>query len=276
MLSRSAHSGAAALPRAAINRIGRQAVAALHDELALYPKPGLVSFVDSGSHQDMDARTFMRSLFALRQYFPQMVWLGAVAAHFPILEQVGIAAETRMLLATEGVNTHRGAIFSLGLLCAGAGALQGEGQRLTPRALRHAVQDSWGRALGARATNRYAGLRSAGTEAALGFPLLFEVALPAWQQAQAVGLDEQRARLQALFHIIAKLDDTNLVHRGGLAGLRFAQAAARDYLDAGGAAHPEGVNRAVELHRVFVARRLSPGGAADMLACACWLQRVCT
>ena len=217
----------------------------------------------------------MRSLFALRHYFPQMAELGAVCAPFSMLERAGIAAEARMLLATDGVNTHRGAIFSLGLLCAGAGTLLAEGQRLTPMALRLAVQDSWGRALGARATQRHAGLRGAGTEAALGFPLLFEVALPALQQAQAAGLDEQRARLQTLFHIIAKLDDTNLVHRGGLAGLRFAQAAARDYLDAGGAAHPEGVKRAVELHRVFVARRLSPGGAADMLACACWLQRVC-
>ena len=275
MLSCSAQSGASVTPTAAIKRIGRLAVAALHDELALYPKPGLVSFVDSGSHQDMDARTFMRSLFALRHCFPQMAALGAVCAPFSMLERAGIAAEARMLLATDGVNTHRGAIFSLGLLCAGAGTLLAEGQRLTPMALRLAVQDSWGRALGARATQRHAGLRGAGTEAALGFPLLFEVALPALQQAQAAGLDEQRARLQTLFHIIAKLDDTNLVHRGGLAGLRFAQAAARDYLDAGGAAHPEGVKRAVELHRVFVARRLSPGGAADMLACACWLQRVC-
>ena len=129
--------------------------------------------------------------------------------------------------------------------------------------------------MGTTGSGARSGLRGAGEEAALGFPLLFEIALPALQQALAAGLDERSARLQALFHIIAHLDDTNLVKRGGLAGLRFAQQAARQFLAAGGAAKPQGLGQALELHRVFVARGLSPGGAADVLAAACWLQRVC-
>ena len=81
---------------------------ALHDELALAPKPGLVSFADSGSHDDMDAHTFMRSLFALRGYFVRIAELGTRHAPFEALERCGMDAESRMLAATGGVNTHRG------------------------------------------------------------------------------------------------------------------------------------------------------------------------
>lgn len=103
-------------PDACAQRIGRAAIAALYDELALAPKPGLVSFVDSGSHGDMDATTFMRSLFALRHYFPRIAMQGAAGAPFASLEALGVMAETRMLQATGGINTHRGAVFTLGLI----------------------------------------------------------------------------------------------------------------------------------------------------------------
>lgn len=266
--------------------IGRAATLALHDELELAPKPGLVSFIDSGSHTDMDAHTFMRSLFALRHYFVQIAALGEAHAPFEALERCGIAAEARMLAATGGVNTHRGAIFTLGLLCASAGALASDGQVPTPAALRALLHRHWGDALHARsrrvsmlpggiAARRY-GLRSASEEAALGFPVLFDIAVPALDAAAKRGLDSQRARLDALFSIMASLDDSNLAHRGGLAGLEHAQHAARGYLDRGGAAADDRFEAAWALHHDFVARRLSPGGAADTLAAACWMRRVCT
>lgn len=273
---------ASAAPRT--DDIGRAAVAALHDELALEPKPGLVSFVDSGSHHDMDARSLMRSLFALRHAFVQFAALGAADADFAVLEGAGIAAEARMLAATRGVNTHRGALFTLGLLCAGAGALRARGAAFAPQALREQLRSRWGAALSARlarpATSHGAaaaqrhGLRSAGAEAAAGMPVLFETTVPALQAALGLGLDARRARLQALFATVALLDDTTLAHRGGLAGLRWAQAAARGWLQAGGAARCDALAHARTLHRDFVARGLSPGGAADLLAAACWLQRV--
>lgn len=105
-------------PAAAVDsaRLGRLAVASLHAELALAPKPGLVTPFDSGSHHDMDAGTFLRSLFALRHYFTAVAYLGATGADFDALRRCGIAAEIAMLRATAGVNTHRGAVFSLGLL----------------------------------------------------------------------------------------------------------------------------------------------------------------
>lgn len=258
-------------------QIGRAATLALHDELALSPKPGLVTLTDRGSHADMDAHSFMRSLFALRGYFVRIAELGAAGAPFEALERCGIDAEARMLAATGGVNTHRGAIFMLGLLCAAAGAL---GERPTPALIRQTLLARWGAALAARAQRpptlpgglaaRRFKLRSASMEAALGFPTLFETAVPALQAAR--GLPAPAARLDTLFAVMAVLDDSNLAHRGGLEGLRFAQDAARRFLAAGGAS--QGIDAAQALAAEFVRRNLSPGGAADTLAAACWLQRL--
>jgi triphosphoribosyl-dephospho-CoA synthase len=270
---------------ATLQRLGRAATAALHDELELYPKPGLVSLVDAGSHRDMDAATFMRSLFALRHYFPQIAGLGARGAPFAELERCGVDAEQRMLQGTAGINTHRGAVFSLGLLCAAAGRLAALGINMAPGPLRHCLRQTWGAELLARSTRTSAsngqcaawryGLRSAGDEAAQGFPVLFETAVPVLSAALASGQAARMARLQTFFSIMAVLDDTNLAHRGGLAGLTFARRAAAGFLAAGGCGRPDALVHAEAIHRDFVARRLSPGGVADVLAAACWVERVC-
>ncbi len=266
--------------------IGRAAMLALYDELSLSPKPGLVTLIDCGSHDDMDARTFMRSLLSLRHYFGQIAEAGFDGADFAVLERLGIDAEARMLAATGGVNTHRGAIFMLGLLCASAGAVTREHRCVeNPAQLREALRRNWGDALARRSQRaptlpggiaaRRHGLRSASEEAALAFPVLFETAIPALTSALARGLTPQQARLDTLFHIMAVLDDSNLAHRGGLAGLRHAQRRARQFLAEGGAAGPEGLRKAHTIAGEFVAQRLSPGGAADMLSAACWITRVC-
>ena len=272
--------------RITLAAIGRAAALALHDELTLAPKPGLVTPFDSGSHDDMDAHTFMRSLFALRGYFVQIAEAGHAGADFAALERCGIAAEARMLAATGGVNTHRGAIFMLGLLCAAAGAaVRATGAAPEPAQLREALRRHWGDALAARSRRpptlpggiaaRQLGLRGASEEAALAFPVLFETAVPALAAGLAGGLTQPQARLDALFHIMAVLDDSNLAHRGGLAGLRHAQRLARRFLTQGGAAQPGGIAAAQAIANDFVARRLSPGGAADTLAAACWVLRIC-
>jgi triphosphoribosyl-dephospho-CoA synthase len=263
--------------------LGRAAIVSLYDELALEPKPGLVSFADAGSHDDMDAGTFLRSLFALRHFFVRIAAQGAASVDFAPLQALGIEAEARMLRATGGVNTHRGAIFTLGLLCAAAGALQAEGRPCTAARLRETLLARWGDALAARATRardthgaraaRAHGLRSAAEEAAQGLPTLFEHVLPALREARRAGADDRGAKLQALFTAMAEVDDTNLVHRGGLQGLLDARALARRFLAEGGGIGADACERASRVHAIFVARRLSPGGAADLLAAACWVER---
>lgn len=266
------------------NTTARAATLALHDELVLYPKPGLVSCQDTGSHTDMDATVFFRSLSCLRHYFRATTLAGSRGAAFAELEALGRAAETRMLVRTQGVNTHRGAIFTLGLLCAAAGGLQtGSGPRTAQR-LRDDLCVRWSSDIVARLHRKRAsngqqavqafGLRGIEQEAVLGFPTLFEVTAPALRQALGSGLSRQAAQLQAFFQTMAVLDDTNLAHRGGLPGLRWAQAQARDFLERGGMHQTDATSQARTMHHAFVQRRLSPGGCADLLSAACWLQRM--
>ena len=263
----------------------RHAVRALYAEVTLEPKPGLVSLHDSGSHSDMNAATFVRSLFALRHYFPAITRAGAGGAALPALQALGLLAEARMLRATGGINTHRGAVFALGLLCAASGKLQADGRAVTPSNVRDTLRAQWGSALraqaivhaarvpvshGQRAARAY-GLRSAMDEAADAFPTLFGTTLPTLQSALRQGHAPRAARVQALFATMAVLDDTNVAHRGGREGLDRLKVAAAAFLRAGGVAQHDWLAQARALHVQCVTQRLSPGGAADLLACACWL-----
>lgn len=264
--------------------LGRAAIVSLYDELALEPKPGLVSFADSGSHDDMNAGTFLRSLFALRHFFVRVAAQGAHGAAFAPLEALGVEAEARMLRATGGVNTHRGAIFTLGLLCAAAGAAHAAGLDSNAIQLRGTLLARWGKTLASRAYRasdshgaraaRAHGLRSAAEEAAQGLPTLFEHVVPALRAARRAGAGDRGARLHAFFTAMAEVDDTNLVHRGGLQGLRDAKCLARAFLAEGGGLTADAPARAARVHALFVERRLSPGGSADLLAAACWVERV--
>lgn len=276
--------GVAMRPDAAA-RIGRLAVRSLYQELVLYPKPGLVSLVDSGSHHDMDASTFMRSLFSLRRYFCNIALAGSRGDGFATLRGLGIDAERRMLAATGGVNTHRGAIFSLGLLCAAAGRVRQARSAHGPAALRAALLDGWGDALashrgaptshGATAAARHAA-SGAREQAAAGLPAVFELALPVLQRTLAAGRGMRRARVETLFVLMAELSDTNVYHRGGAEGARTVRNLARRFLDEGGTATPDWLARAEAMHRTFVAQRLSPGGAADLLAATCFVHGLVT
>jgi len=255
--------------------IATSAVSCLVLELETWPKPGLVSHVDSGSHEDMDADTFRVSATALEPYFRVLADAGARGCGMRQLRIIGLGAEAAILAATSGVNTHRGAIFGLGLLCAAAGALAGG--RIDPAlSLGAAVSRLWGDGIlngpvvlhsnGARVLRRF-GAGGARIEAALGFPGVYGIGLPALRRAgrNAPG-DAEAARVEACFALIAALEDTNLLHRGGLPGLRFARRAARIFLDEGGVGRPDWRECARAVHESFVARRLSPGGSADLLA----------
>jgi triphosphoribosyl-dephospho-CoA synthase len=294
----------------ALQNMARSAVRALYCEVALEPKPGLVSFRDNGSHHDMQAATFVKSLFALRHYFVHITRAGALGHPFAFLQSLGIVAEERMLQATAGVNTHRGAVFALGLLCAAGGRVVSQSYGLRPAAstvadlgenvgigfglgvsaseVQATLLAHWGVALrlhadaaarraptsnGQRAA-RALGLRSAAEEAAQGFPTLFETTLPALQAALSRGHAQRAARVQALFATMAVLDDTNVAHRGGADGVEFVKTQALAFLRAGGVDHSDWLARARAFHAACVHRRLSPGGSADVLAAACWLEQI--
>ncbi|WP_242346971.1 triphosphoribosyl-dephospho-CoA synthase MdcB [Anaeromyxobacter terrae] len=264
--------------------IGEAAVAALHEELEAEPKPGLVTPRDRGAHRDMDARTFRASIAALRGYFHAVARGGMEGASLAALRPLAIDAEARMLHATRGVNTHRGAIFSLGLLAAAAGRLAAARAAFVPAALRDALRRHYGaaiaRELPAASTSHGAivgrrhGVGGARAEAAAGFPHLFDVALPALRSSLHRGAPRAAAAVQCLLSAIAVLPDTNLLYRGGAAGLAFARAAAQVFLARGGVHRRGWEEHARALHRAFVARDLSPGGSADLLAAALFVERL--
>jgi triphosphoribosyl-dephospho-CoA synthase len=270
-------------PTAAAHHLGRLAIASLHAELACAPKPGLVTPWSRGSHQDMDAGTFLRSLFALRGYFVAVATAGAQETPFEQLRSYGMAAEAAMLRATGGVNTHRGAIFSLGLLVAASARLRHAGGA-RPRGIEvcQAVRDYWAPALltaplnsdspGQRARQRH-GVAGVREQAAQGFPLLHEVALPTLQAALHATDDRQAAMIQTLMALVAVTTDLNLLHRGGERGLAFAQQQARRFLAEGGALQSGWRARLGPVCDAFEAKRLSPGGSADLLACAWFLHQ---
>ena len=255
--------------------ISDMAERALLDELFTWPKPGLVSHVDCGSHRDMDADTFRRSVAAIKPFLTRMV---AEDAELVALRCIGLDAEAAMLSATAGVNTHRGAIFALGLLCAAARAHQGRG---TIEDLVAVVRERWGAAIlserpppvshGAAAMARY-GVRGARGEAALGFPTATRIGLPALRRGRCLAPDDaEAARVECIFALIATVEDTNLLHRAGPEGLAFARGAAQSFLATGGVAQDRWRDRAAAVHGAFVARGLSPGGSADLLAVTLFL-----
>jgi triphosphoribosyl-dephospho-CoA synthase len=256
-------------------RVAAMAEQSLLLEVSTFPKPGLVSDVDNGSHTDMNAAMFRRSAAAIRPFFRELAVAGLCNAETATLRRIGLHAERAMLEATGGVNTHRGAIFGVGFLCAAAGLRAGgHGDVKVP--LGWLVATRWGRDIAGRprlpdshgeiASRRY-GAGGARQEAARGFLSVYEVGLPALRAVlRATAGDAAAARVQACFALIAKLEDTNLLHRGGADGLRYAQQRAQGFLDAGGVRQPHWQAHAEAVHHAFVERRLSPGGAADVLA----------
>jgi len=269
-------------PNLTPEKIGRLAIQALYREVALAPKPGLVSPTDSGSHTDMDFSTFVRSLQALRSYFPDIARLGTQTPTYAQLQSCGIGAEQRMLQATKGINTHRGAIFNLGLLCAAAGVEVAHSGSCSAESVGQRVASLWGPAILASATTtnnshgsvvqRRYGSGGARAEAAAGFPSAIRIGLPAYRTALVQTKSPRLAAVQCFFSLMAELEDTNLLWRGGHHGLTFARKAAMTFIARGGVNAPDWEHQAQALHSAFVARRLSPGGSADLLGVVLFLE----
>lgn len=268
----------------AATRIGALALGALAREVLLTPKPGLVDRRNCGAHRDMDLSTFRASIRAISPFFPGFFALGAGEAALPpcpflsLLRAEGRTCEAAMFAATGGVNTHKGAIFALGLLAAATGRLAGRGEAATVEALcaetaamtAHLVAEELRRPLSARTAGERLfqrhGLTGARGEAASGFATARRHALPAFRRARAEGRSEPLALHAALLELLAENTDTNLVSRGGLAGLAFVQEEANRLRAAGGIDLPDFLPRLARLDDALNRRNLSPGGSADLLS----------
>jgi triphosphoribosyl-dephospho-CoA synthase len=266
-------------------QLAQYAITALIDEARLTPKPALVDQRGSGAHRDLDLATMQRSAHALEATFVALARAarrrGEPSALLRTeLAQIGRQGEQDMMRATDGSNAHRGAIWIIGLLVAGAALQDNAGS--TPDAAQICAlgaqiarfpdrfatpsPDSHGE----RARQRYQ-VGGARQEAQDGFPHVIDVGLPSLHAARARGIDENAARVDTLLAIMASLDDTCLLHRAGLPGLQAGQHGAQRVLQAGGYATPAGQAAFATLEHALLSLNASPGGAADLLAATLFL-----
>jgi triphosphoribosyl-dephospho-CoA synthase len=256
------------------------AVRALCEEAMLTPKPALVDRRGNGAHRDMNLPMLLQSALTLRATFEKTA---RCAATLPLasplrqrLARIGMDGERDMLAATGGVNTHRGAIWSLGLLCAARAALDGthSAEDLCDYASRIARLPRSSQATnshGLAMRDRF-GARGARGEAEDGFPHVHALALPALRASRARGVAEGQAQLETLLLLMTCVGDTCLLYRGGEEALHAAQDGARSVLDAG-VATAQGKTALHVLDRRLVELGASPGGSADLLAATLLLDR---
>ncbi|MEX5688367.1 triphosphoribosyl-dephospho-CoA synthase [Pseudomonas silesiensis] len=260
------------------------AVDALIDEADLSPKPALVDRRGNGAHTDLHLGLMHASALSLWPAFKEMAQAASEFGEvgLPLREaigRIGREGEQAMLATTNGVNTHRGAIWALGLLVTAA-ALEPESTTPGAMALRAArlalLDDRYAPhplSHGAQVAQRY-GARGAREEAQLGFPAVIQRALPQLKRSRAAGHGEQNARLDALLAIMSSLADTCVLYRAGETGLQTMQLGAQAVLESGGSASLNGRRRLHELDHQLIALNASPGGAADLLAACLFIDRI--
>ncbi len=251
-----------------IRHIGETAQRALLYEALTTPKPGLVDCENCGAHRDMDVFSFADSACALREYFENCAQLGVENANYAQLQHVGQLAEERMLSSAKA-NTHKGAIFSLGILCYAQGFCGEEADMNavlqkaaeTGKYYLDEMRLSDKKQTGGERQYALYGLTGARGEVASGFETVTKLALPALQKALQAGKTLSQAGREALIALIACVPDSNIIRRAGMEGLRWAQEEAKIALQSGCA---EEVLR--QMNTRFVQKNISPGGSADLLA----------
>lgn len=269
-------------------KLAQAAHGALLDELYTTPKPGLVDMNNNGAHADMDVPLFEKSADALIPYFRDAALLGMNGCGMESLRERGKAAETEMFAATGGINTHKGLVYSMGLLLAGMGRSLSESEvcaddtsamtatssciACAAALAKEDASKQLEKSMNEPTTNGGAvykafGAKGATGEAAAGFPgaLYCGSRLSYYRQN---GFKEPGTL--ALCDSMAVLEDTNLLHRGGGEGLEHVKNAASRICEMPEAERPGALSA---LDKDLIARNLSPGGSADMLALAFLLER---
>lgn len=260
--------------------IAHLATRALRTELNTTPKPGLVDSRDNGSHTDMDHAIMMRGIRALHPFFVRLALLGYAPQLPPHSEvvSIGLEAERAMLVATGGVNTHKGALFALGLavIAAAHAATHTAAMSANPpaflsatiAALAAAFPDTQG-THGSRAkveASPVVALKSALDNAREGYVRLFDDWLPFYAARRRA--NDTYAPHRTLLRIMAELDDTNIVHRSSVDTMIQVKMQARQLLHDFSEPGLEAMNRS------FIMRNLSPGGSADMLSMVVFLHGI--
>ncbi len=242
---------------------------ALRLELDTTPKPGLVDRQDNGAHKDMDYALMSKSISALRPYLTRLAVESAKDIDSAKIKEIGIEAEKAMLKATGGVNTHKGALFCIGLSVAAASYLASTTGSVEAYSFKELVSRAASEIPSARGTHGAEAKRSFKAVGALenaraAYPELFADWLPYYRSLEG---DPFRCH-KTLLHIMTTLDDTNILHRRGAEGLAHAEAEAarllEDFSESG----------LSSLNKDFIRENISPGGSADMLSLTIFIESI--
>jgi triphosphoribosyl-dephospho-CoA synthase len=261
-------------------KLGKLASEALIIEATLTPKPALVDKRGSGVHSDLTLALMLKSAIVLEPFFVEMARIACGAN--PCLElreslaECGRRAEEAMLDATGGSNSHRGAIWCIGLLVAAASmhSFNSDCELVAGLASQIAVfadrNSPAGETHGLLVQRKY-GAGGARIEAQKGFPHVVEVGLKKLRGRRLLGATDTVCQLDAMLAIMSSLDDTCLLYRGGLTALETAMTGAKEILLAGGTETAQGMCRLFQLDKDLSQLGASPGGSADLLAATIFL-----
>lgn len=272
-------------------KIEQIAVQALLYEVAATPKPGLVDGMNNGAHKDMDIFTFIRSATALGPAFSAcfqvgMEVVGDPASLLPAIRKIGIAAEVDMLRATEGVNTHKGILFSIGILCAAAGIAYRRfpGSRfdaeqlcdisaaITQGIIAQDFRDLAGKVPLTNGEKLYLKYGTTGIrgEVAGGFKTVRMVSLP-YVRSRWGKTDTNTLMVDTLLRLMVSSEDSNILGRHDMAMLRVVQEKARQIIEENGAFSSTGLEAVKDFDQWCIETWVSPGGSADLLAITVFL-----
>ena len=255
------------------------AALAMQTEVELTPKPGLVDRHNTGAHHDMDISTFYVSIATIKPFVASFVRVGKAHALmdalrcFELLREVGVQCEDAMFTATKGVNTHKGMIFCLAVVCGALGRLQQRGIPLLASSLQQEIQalcahlvvhDLASKTPQTAGERFYHETKSTGIRgiAQSGFAVVFEQSLPFFQQMSSLH-PEDVALKKTLLLLMSQLDDSTLWKRGGVKGLSYVQTHAQKLLEEPSSSLDEAL---FALDNAMIEKNLSAGGSADLLA----------
>ena len=269
--------------------ISSLAVKSLLDEVHTTPKPGLVDLKNNGSHSDMNVKTFEKSALILKPFFEECFKIGKETSLlpydevFPLLKQAGIIAEKNMYSVTDNVNTHKGAIYSLGLICSSIGRLWSADLpfksakdicKETANIVKNAVEKDFSNlkpeTFGEKLYLEH-GIKGIRGEALSGFESVLNISLPRYKELRDKNYSFNDAGAITLLYLITSIYDTNLYKRGGIKGAEFAKNITKELLEHS----PEPSKEKIELlDKLFIERNLSPGGSADLLSLTYFLYEI--
>ena len=247
------------------------AVQSIKAELDTTPKPGLVDKADNGAHSDMDYNLMLKSIYSLHSYFTKLSCLAynEDVINIDKIKTIGIEAEKQMLFTTNGVNTYKGALFSMGLVLYAASYLCQQRDKVQEQQLQKTIKllstkfsqpdDTHGK----KVIEKH-NIKGALNSAIDGYPLLFDEWLPFFIKHK----NEEHSLIKLLLFIMTNLDDTNIYYRKGEEVVAHVKQQAQEILD------DFSIDRVEKLNREFVKENISPGGAADMLSLTLFIHSI--